>query len=153
MIAAAPGETLPLFPAPLHTFAGPEITPVSIDGRKYVPTNSRSRSGAPRRALTVWDAISDLPPIPSGYDSNVSRYLHQPLSHLQQLFRHQNDVFVDDHVSKDVNPLCQERINRIPKTPGSDWRDLPNISGARAKKLRYPQIIYNKQVGILLSPY
>jgi len=56
---------------------------------------------------------------------------------------------VEDHICKNVTSLNQERINRIPKTPGSDWRDLPNMSalcpdGKMAKKLNYP---YNKSDG------
>jgi len=131
----------------LHTFAGPQYLEVEVDGRKYAPTNVRP--GAPRRALTVWDAISDLPPIPSGHDTIVSRYTQQPMTHLQRLYRADNSATVEDHISKDVNALCLERISRIPKTPGSDWRDLPNIStvcedGKVAKKLKYP---YTKKDG------
>ena len=83
VMAAAPGEVLPLYPEPLHTFAGPHYLEVEVDGRKYAPTNVRP--GAPRRALTVWDAISDLPAIPSGHDTIVSRYNQDPLTHLQRL--------------------------------------------------------------------
>ena len=94
-----------------------------LDGWTYSPTSKRL--GAPRRGLTVWDAISDLPPIRSGHDEPSDQYNQEPQSHLQEQFRASSFIVVD-HISKAVNDLCQERINRIPKTPGSDWRDLPN---------------------------
>ena len=58
------------------------------------------------------------------------------------MFRAKNGDSVEDHISKTVNSVAQERMNRIPTTPGSDWRDLPNISalaedGRMAKKLNY----------------
>ena len=140
-MAAAPGETLPLYPEPTHTFAGPHYLEVEVDGRKYSPTCKRP--GAPRRALTVWDAISDLPPIRSGHDDPSIRYRGEPKSHLQRQFRAGSGDSVEDHISKSVNSVAQERMNRIPTTPGSDWRDLPNMSvltedGRMAKKLNYP---------------
>lgn len=53
--------------------------------------------------------------------------------------RKSNDV-LRDHVSKTTNPLVEKRISFIPKSPGSDWRDLPNIEvelsdGSYTKKL------------------
>lgn len=32
-----------------------------------------------------------------------------------------------DHVCKDLGALVEARMAHIPVTPGSDWRDLPNI--------------------------
>ena len=118
ILAAAPDQALPLYPEPLHTFAGPQFLEVEVDGRKYAPTCTRP--GAPRRALTVWDAISDLPPIQSGHESSVARYSHPPQTHLQRQFRSNTGATVEDHICKNVTSLNQERINRIPKTPGSD---------------------------------
>ena len=140
VLAAAPGQTLPLYPEPTHTFSGPHYLEVEVDGRKYSPTCKRP--GAPRRALTVWDAIGDLPAIRSGHDDPSIMYGGEPKSHLQRMFRANNGASVEDHISKTVNSVAQERMNRIPTTPGSDWRDLPNISslaedGRMAKKLNY----------------
>lgn len=33
-----------------------------------------------------------------------------------------------DHIVKEMNPLVETRIKHIPLQPGSDWRDLPNMS-------------------------
>ena len=138
--AAAPGETLPLDPEPVHNFCGSHFLDVDIDGRRY--TTTTSRPGAPRRALTVWDTISDLPPINSGHDKDTISYGGPPRSHLQRLFRANCQDQVKDHITKEVNSLTQERINHIPTVPGSDWRDLPNKAtrledGRTIQRLKY----------------
>ncbi len=86
--AAAPGETLPEWPTPSHVFHSPQLTINLPGGVQYtaVPnqvgnrghysdrnmlTNAISLSlalkvGAPIRAVTVRDAIFDLPSINNG---------------------------------------------------------------------------------------
>ena len=149
MLAAAPGERLPLYPEPLHNFQvgnifnvdlnnvmgesclniyqlfpqGPHFQEIVLDGRSYSTTSKRP--GAPRRALTCWDSISDLPPIPSGHDQLSISYQAEPRSHLQRNFR-KKATNLTDHITKPLNALQQERINLIPTDPGADWRDLPN---------------------------
>ena len=99
MLAAAPGQTLPRFPEPTHTFSGPHFLEVKVDGRKYSPTCKRP--GAPRRALTVWDAIGDMPAISS--ESSV-KYGGEPKSHLQRMLRSGGaSASVEDHKVKSVN--------------------------------------------------
>ena len=152
VIAAAPGEVLPVYPEPVYCFQGPHFQEIEVDGRKFSTTCSRP--GAPRRALTCWDAISDLPPIPSGHEKLLIPYTFKSngklaggshKSHLQKIFKSQNPPgsLLEDHISKDVNALCLERIRHIPTTPGSDWRDLPNTvvkldDGRTTRKLHYP---------------
>jgi len=139
VMAAAPGERLPLYPEPLHNFQGPHFQEIVLDGRSYSTTSKRP--GAPRRALTCWDSISDLPPIPSGHDQISIPYQADPRSHLQRNFRKKANVLTD-HITKPLNPLQQERINLIPTDPGADWRDLPNKrvtleDGRQTRKLEY----------------
>lgn len=45
-----------------------------------------------------------------------------------------------DHICKDMSPLVEARMAYIPRKPGSDWRELPNIvaklkDGSQTKKL------------------
>jgi len=152
VLAAAPGEVLPVYPEPQHCFQGPHFMEIEVDGRKFSTTSTRA--GAPRRALTCWDAISDLPPIHSGHDNQSIPYSYKVKgkvhdgkyeSHLQKMFKSLNPpgYQLTDHICKDVNALCLERIRHIPTTPGSDWRDLPNTvvkldDGRVTKKLHYP---------------
>ena len=152
MLAAAPGEVLPVYPEPVHCFQGPHFQEIEVDGRKFSTTSTRP--GAPRRALTCWDAISDLPPISSGHAEQSIHYAYKlkgkmndgkHVSHMQKMFKSLNPPGqqLEDHICKDVNALCLERIRHVPTTPGSDWRDLPNTTiklddGRVTKKLHYP---------------
>ena len=145
MLAAAPGEVLPTYPEPVHCFQvtpphappvphppcptacpqGPHFQEVEVDGRKYSTTCRRP--GAPRRALTAWDAISDLPEIPAGHDQltipyrwNIHLHLHllhsqRAQSHLQRTFRAESSAVVD-HITKPLNPLQQVHLVPLPPT-------------------------------------
>jgi DNA (cytosine-5)-methyltransferase 1 len=66
IIAAAQGEPLPLFPEPTYVFAaphfsGPHFPRVTVSGWTVDPSGGEMPAGAPRRCITVWDVISDLP--------------------------------------------------------------------------------------------
>jgi hypothetical protein len=63
--AAAPGETLPDWPEPMHVFASPELKINLPDGKYYAAAKSTAR-GAPFRSITVRDTIGDLPPVQNG---------------------------------------------------------------------------------------
>ena len=58
--AASPEETLPEWPEPMHIFAGPDLKV-----NNYAVVHSTA-NGGPFRAITVRDAIGDLPNIGNG---------------------------------------------------------------------------------------
>ena len=74
--AAAPGFLLPDWPAPLHVFATAQLSVPLPNGQQFVATqapgsaNGRAPGGggdgAPLRAITVRDAIGDLPAVENG---------------------------------------------------------------------------------------
>ena len=153
LIGAAPGESLPSSPDPIYCFNGPHFLGVDIDGKHFSTTSTRP--GAPRRALRTWDAISDLPPVVTGasnpaipysyIDEDGQKHCGNPKSHLQRMYRAgtNKNSQLRDHIVKFVSPLNQARIDHIPTTPGSDWRDLPNIAvpltdGQTTRRLHYP---------------
>jgi DNA (cytosine-5)-methyltransferase 1 len=37
-------------------------------------------------------------------------------------------LLLHDHISKNLGPLVEARMQYVPIKIGSDWRDLPNIS-------------------------
>jgi len=131
IMAAAPGEQLPLYPEPKHVFnrRGSSLT-VQV-GEKKFRTNCKYEDSAPMRTVTVYDAWSDLPKIANGACDEEIPYKSKPITHLQKLLRYPHDRYTDsvltDHICKDMSPLVQARIELIPVGEGSDWRDLPNI--------------------------
>ncbi|VVC27392.1 DNA (cytosine-5)-methyltransferase 1-like,Bromo adjacent homology (BAH) domain,DNA (cytosine-5)- [Cinara cedri] len=131
IMAAAPGETLPFYPEPTHVFNKRNSSlNVQIGGKKY-KTNCKYKESAPMRTVTVYDAWSDLPEIKNGANNEAIPYKHKPKTHLQQLLRYPNNLLSEsiltDHICKDMSLLVQARMELIPISEGSDWRDLPNI--------------------------
>ncbi|CAO2635941.1 DNA (cytosine-5)-methyltransferase 1 [Lemmus lemmus] len=143
ILAAAPGEKLPLFPEPLHVFA-PRACQLSVvvDDKKFVSNITRLTSG-PFRTITVRDTMSDLPEIQNGASAPEISYNGEPQSWFQRQLRGSHyQPILRDHICKDMSPLVAARMRNIPLFPGSDWRDLPNIEvlltdGTTTKKLRY----------------
>ncbi|XP_051011932.1 LOW QUALITY PROTEIN: DNA (cytosine-5)-methyltransferase 1 [Acomys russatus] len=143
ILAAAPGEKLPLFPEPLHVFA-PRACQLSVvvDDKKFVSNITRLSSG-PFRTITVRDTMSDLPEIQNGASTPEISYNGEPQSWFQRQLRGSHyQPILRDHICKDMSALVAARMRHIPLFPGSDWRDLPNIEvrlsdGTLTKKLRY----------------
>ena len=126
LIAAAPGEVLPKYPEPSHVFAGHETT-VKVD-KKTFNCNLYWNRHAPLRCITTRDALSDLPVIDTNDQKAWKEYRSEPQSNYQQMMRSGNKQnMVNDQVCKKMDYLYEARFKHIPKRPGADWRDLPNI--------------------------
>lgn len=142
ILAAAPGERLPLYPEPEHVFA-PRACQLSVvvDDCKFL-SNCKWSSSAPLRTITVRDAMSDLPEIRNGAKREEIPYGVEALTPFQRSLRGGGAV-LRDHVCKEMAPLVEARMRHIPLAPGSDWRDLPNMVVRLSdgitftKKLRY----------------
>lgn len=146
IIAAAPGEQLPLFPEPTHVFNRKEsFLGIKIGGKTF-RTNCQYGKSAPMRSVTVYDVWSDLPHIPNGANDGRIQYKTKPITHMQRLLRYPNGwcskPVLIDHICKNMPPLVQARMKLMPLRVGSDWRDLPNIeiqlcNGIKTNKLLY----------------
>ncbi|KYN05968.1 DNA (cytosine-5)-methyltransferase PliMCI [Cyphomyrmex costatus] len=143
MNPAAPGEILPKYPEPTHVFSKRccSLT-VIIDSKRY-NTNCVQKGFAPYRAITVKDALYDLPEIKCGSNIEEMSYVGEPITHFQRKMRGKPyRSILTDHICKEMSPLVEVRMSYIPTTNGSDWRDLPNIvvllsDGTYTKKLEY----------------
>lgn len=129
IFAAAPGYKLPLYPEHTTVFSRRACSLMTnIDGKRFI-TNNQWDVSAPRRTCTIHDAMSDLPEISSGANTIEIEYGSAPETHFQRMVRSRDvSAKLRDHICKTMAPLVQERICRIPTAPGSDWRDLPNVS-------------------------
>ncbi|KAK1606381.1 hypothetical protein QYE76_030054 [Lolium multiflorum] len=122
--AAAPGETLPDWPEPMHVFASPELK-INLPDGKYYAASKSTAGGAPFRSMTVRDTIGDLPPVENGASKPTIQYGSEPVSWFQKKIRGDTPS-LSDHVAKEMNELNLIRCKHIPKRPGCDWHDLPD---------------------------
>jgi DNA (cytosine-5)-methyltransferase 1 len=70
---------------------------------------------------TVWDAISDLPPIKGGVVLDTD-YLTEPQNEYQMLMRQLNPT-LKNHYAGGLSGINLERLKYIPQ--GGSWRDIP----------------------------
>jgi len=75
-----------------------------------------------RKPISVAEAISDLPPIPSGGGHDEQRYLDGPRSDYQRLLRRHSDVLWNHHCAN-MARVNLERFEHV--KPGGSWRDIP----------------------------
>ncbi|VAI93546.1 unnamed protein product [Triticum turgidum subsp. durum] len=122
--AAAPGETLPDWPEPMHVFASPELK-INLPEGKYYAAAKSTAGGAPFRSITVRDTIGDLPPVENGASKPTIPYGCEPVSWFQKKIRGDASS-LSDHIAKEMNELNLIRCKHIPKRPGCDWHDLPD---------------------------
>eukprot|EP00798_Chlamydomonas_sp_ICE-L_P026223 gene26223-11957_t len=115
--AAAPGDTLPEYPAPIHVFQTPQLTINLPGGVQY--TAVPNQVGAPRRAVTVKDAIADLPQISNGHEMDEMHYSQAPTSAYQKFIRGKAKV-LKDHDCKAMNEVNLERCRVLQEIVKAD---------------------------------
>jgi DNA (cytosine-5)-methyltransferase 1 len=71
---------------------------------------------------TVWDAISDLPPLIAGQEINNIVYENEAQSQYQIMLR-QHSVKIFNHGCAKLGKVNLERLKHIPQ--GGSWRDIP----------------------------
>jgi DNA (cytosine-5)-methyltransferase 1 len=75
-----------------------------------------------RRHLTVWDAISDLPPVPAGGGAEETGYQNAPETDYQRRVRGASLVLWDHQAT----PLPQVHLDLVRHVAeGQTWRDIP----------------------------
>jgi DNA (cytosine-5)-methyltransferase 1 len=126
IVAASTGSTLPEFPQPVHTFPRTTIFGATAFRANVVkPHDSGSNLfWQPKPAMTVGDAISDLPEIPNGGCAEESKYATTPGCAYQQMLR-ANSSTVWNHSCTRLGELMLARCKAVPKRPGAGWLDLP----------------------------
>jgi DNA (cytosine-5)-methyltransferase 1 len=72
--------------------------------------------------ITIWDAISDLPPLEISGGADTQPYAGPPLSKYQKMMR-QGSAELYNHVAPFLSEINRERLKFIPE--GGSWRDIP----------------------------
>ena len=80
--------------------------------------------------MTVRDAIGDMPRISHGANKDLieSNDDSLALTQYQRVMQRGSEGLYYDHECASLSALNEKRCELIPKKPGSDWRDLPNIA-------------------------
>jgi DNA (cytosine-5)-methyltransferase 1 len=108
----------------------------SRDGEQVtlpIPTHRKPAVGpdlfAPGVYVTVWDAISDLPPLEHGEGVSPCDYETQPQNEFQKWARQSSET-VYNHVARKLQPTQYERLSFL--EPGQGMRDLPEHLRAKS---------------------
>lgn len=72
--------------------------------------------------VTVWEAISDLPPLENGEELEPIPYICPPKSEYQESLR-KNSYVIYNHAAPRLAKINLKRLKYIPK--GGSWRDVP----------------------------
>lgn len=97
---------------------------VFIANRIGAPIRHPQRTHGPglRPYVTIWDAISDLPPLENGDGQGTEKYLSPPSTEYQAALREGARRLVNHSASR-LAAVNVERMRHIP--PGGSWRDIP----------------------------
>nr|WP_316654644.1 DNA cytosine methyltransferase [uncultured Gellertiella sp.] len=72
--------------------------------------------------MTVWDAISDLPPLQNGDSKAILNYATPPANPYQMELRTDCGILTN-HTASRLSPVNEARMKHIPA--GGSWRDIP----------------------------
>lgn len=110
----------PEFPKPTHyvkgrtNFTGGKTLTMKLD---------HEDADKLKPAVTVHDALADLPKLKMGEGLELMEYGNPPHSEYAMLMRGDNN-FVSNHISAKLSVKNQERLKHI--KPGGSWRDIPH---------------------------
>lgn len=110
---------LPEFPLPTHNAK----SRANFSGAKELCFNLENfKDLALKPAVTVKDAISDLPKITPGLINDLIPYTSLSSSEFQELLRNKSGV-VANHYTGKLGSINLQRLKHIPQ--GGSWRDIP----------------------------
>lgn len=114
-------DPLALYPTPLYRSAVRANFTTQLDGQSLVLSTKHANNL--KSEVTVWDAISDLPPIENGGGQEKAPYDSKPQSDLQKILR-KGSKHLLNHQAAGLGPANLVRLPHIPQ--GGSWRDIPH---------------------------
>jgi DNA (cytosine-5)-methyltransferase 1 len=126
IVAAALGSTLPEFPLPVHAFPRTTIFGATAFRANVIkpPDSGTDLFWQPKPALTVRDAIWDLPEIGNGGGADEMPYKSETHGPFQAAVRRGSTVLFDHRCAR-LEELMFARCVAVPRRPGAGWLDLP----------------------------
>ncbi|KAF5447968.1 hypothetical protein F2P56_033477 [Juglans regia] len=135
---ARPTEKLPQFPLPTHDVVVRGVIPVAFEMNTVA--HDEGHNLKLEEKLLLQDAISDLPAVENHEDRDEIPYRKAPTTEFQRIIRlgredlpgsspkaKQSKFVLYDHRPLKLNEDDYERVCRIPKKKGANFRDLPGV--------------------------
>ncbi|KAL0794499.1 hypothetical protein Bca101_065876 [Brassica carinata] len=146
---AQPTEKLPPYPLPTHETLAKSITPTEFE-EIQVGYSQRNLLQL-EKALTLADAISDLPPATNYEKSDERKYDTKPQTNFQKFIRlsraesiipleggdASKSRILYDHQPLELNDDDLERVCHIVKKKGANFRDLPGVIVDEDNKVKF----------------
>lgn len=119
IVASRIGSVENIFPNGTH---GPSEKPSSGIAKKFIHAWEVSRGRKPVPLVTVWDAISDLPPLKNGKGFQTAVHRKEPTTKFQKDIR-AGTKLLHNHICHNLSNLMLERISHVPE--GGNWTNIP----------------------------
>ncbi|CAH8372234.1 unnamed protein product [Eruca vesicaria subsp. sativa] len=144
---AQPTEKLPPYPFPTHETLAKSLIPTEFE--EIQVGHSQKNLLQLEKALTLADAISDLPPATNSEENDERKYDTRPQTNFQKfirLSRAESIIPLDggsksrmlyDHQPLELNEDDLERVCQIIKKKGANFRDLPGVIVDEDNKVKF----------------
>lgn len=144
---AQPTENLPQFPLPTHDVVVRGVIPLEFEMNTVA--HDEGHNLKLEEKLLLEDAISDLPAVENNEHRDEISYSKPPQTEFQKLIRLGKDelLFAQkrkplecalyDHRPLELNNDDYERVCRIPKKKGANFRDLPGVRVSSGNKVEW----------------
>ncbi|KAA8516963.1 hypothetical protein F0562_017219 [Nyssa sinensis] len=143
-------ERLPQYPLPTHEVVGRGV--VLNEFKEIIVGSDKENSCNLEKTILLGDAISDMPPVTNYETNDEMLYGGAPRTDFQKYCRlKKQDLFgytvsgqkapkkkmLYDHLPLQLNEDDYQRVCRIPKTKGANFRDLPGVVVGPDKKAQW----------------
>ncbi|KAE8036996.1 hypothetical protein FH972_009624 [Carpinus fangiana] len=145
---ACPNEKLPQYPLPTHDVVVRGVIPLEFEMNTVAHDEGHNLNLEEK--LLLEDAISDLPAVGNYEQHDEMPYDKAPKTEFQRFIRLGKDELLGasqnpkssehllyDHCSLKLNDDDYQRVSRIPKRKGANFRDLPGVRVRPDKKVEW----------------
>ncbi|XP_074292605.1 DNA (cytosine-5)-methyltransferase CMT3-like [Silene latifolia] len=142
---ARPSEKLPQYPLPTHDVVYRGVTPVEFEMNAVAHVEGHANHL--ENKLFLGDAISDLPPVNNDETRDQILYRDEPKTDFQRFIRMTKDAMIGggtemittlyDHRPLQLNIDDYQRVCRVPKRKGANFRDFPGVRVRQDKKVEW----------------